>query len=270
MALSLLGFALFCLLLAAAPTASAMVTLTATDAGFVTSAGGSAKGDGTVVPAATFNYSVGWEVHYMDGSLGVPPGSTPLTAMVRNNYFVFDLTSVTTTILSATFIVNAGTYESSGAAELLELYSPGSVAAALMDADSLLAASAIGTTSFDMPSDPAVGVAMMHFGNLTGGPIIGAAPVSMADDDMDLMISIAPGFLNAHLGSRVVFGGALSSLTMAGTPEAIMGFTGPDIAGGTTPLLVPKLELTLVPEPGRGILLLLGAATAIFRRRRPN
>ena len=79
-----------------APAAAAEV-VTATDAGFVTMAGGSAKGDGTVAPDATYNYSVGRELHYGAGAL-----FSPLAAMDRKNYFVFDLTGITDTIVSAT------------------------------------------------------------------------------------------------------------------------------------------------------------------------
>jgi hypothetical protein len=56
---------------------AAVITLTATDAGFVTEMGGSAKGDGTISPA-DYNYSVGYEVHFADGSL-----SGPLAPMLR-------------------------------------------------------------------------------------------------------------------------------------------------------------------------------------------
>lgn len=260
---ALLGGALTCMVLWVVPTAPA-ITLTATDAGFVTSMGGSAKGDGTVSPA-TYNYSVGWEVHYVDGSLGIPPGSTPLAPMDRKNYFVFDLTGVTTPIATALFTVNAGTYESSDPTETLDLFAPGVMGPAIGDADFLLAENAMGPTKFDEPFDVAVGVAMAHYGNVTAGPAIGTTAVAMIDDDMDLSISIDVEFLNSFLGSVIVFGGELSSLTATGTPEAIMGFTGPDIPGGDP--LTPTLELTLVPEPGTGLLLLLGGGIVLFRRR---
>ena len=47
------------------------ILVPASDAGFVTEAGGSAKGDGTVSGAesATYNYSVGRELHYSSGAL---------------------------------------------------------------------------------------------------------------------------------------------------------------------------------------------------------
>lgn len=238
---------------------AAPILLEATDAGFVTSAGGSAKGDGTLVPPATYNYSVGWEVHYVDGSLGMPPGSTPLAAMERKNYFVFDLTGITTPITSAAFLVNAGTYESSDPTETLSLHAPIDVGAALGESGFLLSEHAVGPTAFDEPSDPAVLTAMGLYGGVTGGPSIGSASVSAADDDMELVIPIDTGFLNAHLGSLVIFGGELSTLTAAGTPEAIMGFTGPDIPSGDP--LTPKLIVETIPTPGAlggGLILLTG------------
>jgi hypothetical protein len=68
-----------------------IVVLDATDAGFVTVMGGSAKGDATLAPSAKYNYSVGRELHYATGALG-----PTFAAMDRKNYFVFDLTDRST------------------------------------------------------------------------------------------------------------------------------------------------------------------------------
>jgi len=88
------------------PAAQA-VTLDAIDSGFITSAGGSDKFDALAAPGAKYNYSVGWELHYPGG--GLMP-STPLIEMDRKNYFVFDLSGVTSPILSASIelVVPAG------------------------------------------------------------------------------------------------------------------------------------------------------------------
>jgi len=48
------------------------VPLLAVDLGFVTEVGGSAKGDGTLAPGATYNYSAGREEHYAGGFLSPP------------------------------------------------------------------------------------------------------------------------------------------------------------------------------------------------------
>jgi len=57
----------FVFLLAAAvfsmnSAAADIITMDALDSGFVTEMGGSAKGDGTIIGAATYNYSVGQEL----------------------------------------------------------------------------------------------------------------------------------------------------------------------------------------------------------------
>ncbi len=237
-----------------------ILEIIATDAGFVTEAGGSAKGDGTIVPMATFNYSVGWELHYGEGAL-----FTPLEPMNRKNYFVFDLTGVTTPITKAAFVVNAGIYESPDDLEVLVLHAPGDPGAALADASFLYEANTIGPTEFDELTDPAIMVAMAMYGTLTDGPAIGSTMISADDDETDLIISIDPDYLNGFLGKKVIFGGVIPSLEMMGTPEAVMGFTGPDIPGGDP--LTPKLFLETIPSPGTAIVL-FGAMLVGARRRR--
>ena len=70
----------FSLLLAVWSLAAAgraeIVVLDATDAGFVTVMGGSAKGDATLAPSAKYNYSVGRELHYATGALGPLPNES--------------------------------------------------------------------------------------------------------------------------------------------------------------------------------------------------
>ena len=164
-------------------------------------------------------------------------------------------------------MVNAGTYESSDPTETLDLHEPGSLGAAIFDADFLLVENGVGPSAFDDPGDPAIGVAMASYRNLTAGPMVGSATVAMIDEDMDLMIPIAPGFLNGFLGGPVVIGGELSSLTATGTPEAIMGFTGPDIPLGLADPLTPSLVLTLIPEPVSTALALLAVGLTLCQRR---
>lgn len=238
-----------------------IVEIIAMDAGFVTEAGGSAKGDGTIVPMATYNYSVGWELHYSEGAL-----FTPLEPMNRKNYFVFDLTGVTKPITKAAFVVNAGIYESPDDFEVLDLHAPGDPGAALADAAFLLDANKIGPTEFDEPTDPAIMVAMAMYGTLTDGPAIGSTMISAADDGVDIIISIDPDYLNGFLGKKVIFGGELATLEMMGTPEAAMGFTGPDIPGGDP--LTPKLLLETIPTPGTAVVLFGAVLAGAYRRRR--
>ncbi len=139
------------------PANAVAVTLSAVDSGFVTSAGGSAKGDGTLAVGATYNYSVGYELHYATGALGMPPGSTPLAAMDKNNYFVFDLSSLGAPILTATLLLPAGTLESVDGVETFDVVVPAVPMAALGDAGTLMMAHAAGSTAFDSPMDSSRG-----------------------------------------------------------------------------------------------------------------
>ena len=93
--------------------------------------------------------------------------------MLRNNYFVFDLTGIAPgSIVGATLKVNAGTYESVDASEAYTLGAPADPGAALGDAMFLFGTNAAGMTEFDAPTDPAIGVAMALYGNIGSGPSI--------------------------------------------------------------------------------------------------
>jgi hypothetical protein len=226
-------------LLAQAHSAQAIV-LSAVDSGFVTMAGGSSKGDGTIAPGATFNYSVGYELHYSTGALGMPPGTTPLAPMDRNNYFVFPLGMVSGPIVSATLLLPAGMLESVDGVEMFDVVAPVAPLMALGDAGALMGAHGMGPGAFDSPMDPAVGIASALYGNIEGGAgfLLGSKAITPADDMS--VISIPP----------------------SGTPQQPFGFTSPMIPGmGPS---VPKLDITVVPEPGTAVLLVV-AAGAIIR-----
>jgi hypothetical protein len=240
---------------------------TATDAGFVTVAGGSAKGDGTLFSPATFNYSVGFELHFASGALG-----SPLAPMDRNNYFVFDLSGVVGgTITSATLMVYTGVYESVDPVEEFVLVGPIDPGAALGQAGFLLAANAFGSSAFDDPDDPAIAEAKALYANLAGGPgPFGSILISPADDGAILSIPLGPGgvdYLNALAGGPVLLGGTVVTIDpAAGFPQQPFGFTGPDIPGGD--LLTPTLVLTVVPAPAAGCALLAPLGAVATRRRR--
>ncbi len=250
---------------------------------FVTEAGGSSKGDGTVVPGAEFNYSVGQEEHFADGSLG-----SGLAFVDRKNYFIFDLSTVTDTIVSATFHVYMGPdsgmpfpamngYESLDMTEEYALSATSSLAAAdaLGIADDLIVAAMTGGASaFDDGSDLMVMAAADMYAIMGDGPIVGGLTTSPADNGLILSISFTPDgivYLNSHLGDAVILSGSILSVGSPSTTESIFGFTGPDIADVLAPgpdPLIPELELTTVPEPSSAALLGLGGLALILRRRK--
>ncbi len=252
----------------ALPLDAAIVTLTATDSGFVTEAGGSAKGDGAFPTSATYNYSVGFELHYATGNY-----SGTFAPMDRKNYFVFDLTSVTDPIVSATLMLNAGTYESVHPTESYAVAATSDAAGALMRIDSLLASHFIGSTEFDGPADPAITKAMELHGLLADGPLLGGIMVSAGLDDTTLSIPILPGYVSAFLGTRLVLGGkVLTVFPPDGTPQQPFGFTDFDVPGAGP--LVAKLVLTTldstgtVPEPSTAALAIVGLLSLGFRKLR--
>ena len=259
--------------LAAHPTRAAIVTLDATDAGFITMAGGSAKGDSTVASSAKYNHSVGRELHYATGALGAP-----LVAMDRKNYFVFDLTAVTTTITSATLKIYAGVYESVDPSEAYHLRQIDDQVGALGDADAL-GAPGLTPADFDSPADPLVGMAASMYTKIPGSPppgppLHGMAVIASVLDGTMISISLTPdgiAFLNSRLGMRVILGGNCPTATPApghalpDTPQQPFGFSGTDIPGGDP--LSPDLILDVIPAPGAPATFVL-AAGALLRRRR--
>jgi len=250
------------------------ITIDATDSGFVTVAGGSSKGDGTV-SAATYNYSVGQELHYPDGALF----SMPFVHMDRNNYFVFDLGGLSGTIVSAKLRIAAGILETdAGPTETFDLIAPSDSGAALSDATMLLIGNGIGPSEFDEPTDPLVGVAGALYGNIEGGTgsVLGTAVISSADDGSAIEIPLAPpgiGYIESFLGGPLFLGGSVSSIDTADMTEQPFGGVEPDIPGD---VLVPELEITfasqaVIPEPSTltlAVLGLLSLGRTTQRRRR--
>ena len=238
---------------AATPAAAAELALPATDAGFVTEAGGSAKGDGTVVSAATYNYSAGFELHYGTGAL-----FAPLAPMFRKNYFVFDLSPAAAPIVAAKLVLWTGTLETADAFELYVLKETTDMPAAV-GLEAALAAGA-GPADFDSPSDPLVMAAAALYAVLGDGTLtLGGIVLTPAADDSFVEITLGPAalaYLSAFAGGPVVLGGLVPSAEPPAFPQQPFGFTGPDLPGGDpkTPLLV----VTTIPEPATVALWLCG------------
>lgn len=112
----------------AAPTTAASLDFDAADSGFLTSEGGASKFDG-IVSGADFNYSVGREVITPGGGINF---TEPPVPGLKRNYFVFDLTGLTGTVIGATLELGlvapvggtmvTGGYTSPDATETFELY----------------------------------------------------------------------------------------------------------------------------------------------------
>lgn len=242
-----------------------IIHLDATDSGFVTERGGSAKGDGTVAPSAKFNYSVGFEAHYTNGALFAPTGP-----LLRKNYFVFDLSGVTGEVLSASLELSAGVYESGDPTETYAIREIADQAGALGDADAL--AGGLVPTEFDEPTDPLVGMADALYDKIPGpgpGPLFLASFVMTSNlnaSTIEIVLNAAGiAHLNSNLGSRVILGGFVSTVTGTNDPQQPFGFTGSDM---------PVLELTgvvLVPEPSVLLMVMMAAgAGMILARARPR
>lgn len=268
-------------LLFVAPAQSATVSLTADSSGFVTSAGGSSNFDALGAPDALSNYSAGWEVHFGDGALG-----SPTVAMQRKNYFVFDLSSVTGPITSATLSLfnPIGGYESTDASETYEIgaTAPGAVPAVLSDLTAI--AGVAFTTEVDdpCPTDPLICIAAGLFTSLgdslgplppgapdPGKSVLASAVMTAASDGtiVDLVFtSIGIDYLNLFAGSTVVLAGGVSTAADGApsgpgvVPQSVFGFTGLSTTGPTPPAL--DIEFSVVPLPA-GIWL-LGSALGLL------
>jgi hypothetical protein len=103
-----------------------------------------------------------------------------------------------------------------------------------------------------------VGIAAALYGNIEGGtgiPIASLA-ISSLDDFTTLSIPLSPmgvSYLNTFLAGPVILGGSVPSISVpSGTPQQPFGFTAPEIPGSGSS--VPKLVVTLVPEPSSFVL----------------
>ncbi|MBL8349119.1 MAG: PEP-CTERM sorting domain-containing protein [Burkholderiaceae bacterium] len=253
--------------IAAAPAAAASFAIPASDAGFVTVAGGSAKGDSTLAPAAKYNYSVGFELHYAAGDLSPPP----FAPMLRKNYFVFDLSAVTEPIASAKLVLWTGTLETADPSETYLLKESTDMPAVLGLATAV--ASGTSTSDYDDPGDALVTAAATLYGKLgDGAMVLGGTVLTKAMDDSFVEIVLSPsavGYLTGFAGGKLLLAGLVPSVDGAppAFPQQPFGFTGPDIPGGDP--LTPMLLVTTVPEPAAGWLILAGGlALAGLRRRR--
>lgn len=223
-------------------------TLTATDTGFVTPAGGSSKFDGLISPA-TFNYSVGWELICSLG--GICPSPSFFAYGEKKNYFVFDLGSVAKPVAAASIFIDvpgAG-YTSADSTEEFILSGTG---VPLTDLDILKEPKTPGEiTAGHIATAAAVFSGLTDefdvFGSAFASAILGAAD---AGKTLELVLDGAGvAYINAAIssGGSVIFGGKLVSLaaSSSGPAEEVFSFSD-----STSPIV--EMELKLVPLPAAG------------------
>ena len=171
-----------------------------------------------------------------------------------HNFFVFDLTSVTGLVVSAS----------------LELYNPDNILPALKgyispDATESYTLYDVSTPIATVQASNVGAAGQAVYNDLGSGVDFGQMTVSAADNGSIVSIVLnAAGLdaLNAALGGQFALGGALTTLGGADT-EYVFGFS---VALGNPDVRRLVIETSAVPEPA--LLLLLGPAIAVALRRR--
>ncbi len=222
--LSSLPRRLVCSLLAAAaltaPAVAATLQVTATDSGFYAS-------NGNHTPQ---------NQNYLTGRFDTTE---------RRSFFVFDLAGVSGAVTGATLNL----FNPDVSAFLKGYVSPDpSEALAVFDVSTPISTLTLGGLGL-------VGV----FDDLGTGIQYDTVVVSPADNGRTVSIGFnAAGIaaINAALGGRIAFGGALTTLGAGVADEHVFGFSTTPFAGGD----VRRLDLTVVPEPATWVLLALGLA----------
>ena len=164
---------------------------------------------------------------------------------IRNHFMVFDLSSISETVIGAELQIYAPAYGSTDPFETYEIYDIST------DISSIL--------------DGTAGVA--GFNDMQSGNLYGSTDVSSADNGTTLSIQLTPSAvqdINDQLGGWLALGGTVSTLDYLNPrqEEIFVGTNSGNPADGVS------LVLTIIPEPSVMGLLLLGCGILALRRRR--
>lgn len=173
-------------------------------------------------------------------TIGRPSSSSP----VVNHFFVFDLSSVSETVVGAELRVESNWYLSDDPSETYVMYD-------------------VATDIFDLRGGYGDGIST--FNDLQSGNSYGNTSVSSADNGTMVHIALntqAIQDISAGLGGQFAIGGTVSTLDMI-TPREEEVFMFTDTAN---PADGVELVLTLIPEPSALGLLLVGCGMLALRR----
>lgn len=195
--------------------------------------------------------------HHMNYYIGY---SIPSTPVERRNFFVFPIPSLDASIVSAK----------------LKLYLPGppSLPSGYISSEPTeeyrISGSPFPVDGFvgAFMGSPAITPPMISamYGTLGGMPPFGLAVISGDLSGSDVVIDLTPegiAALNASLGMPIVIGGRLTDIhpEMPGMPPSELVFAYTDV-GAHPDIVMPRLELTTIPEPTStfvgGLVLLFG------------
>jgi len=168
-------------------------------------------------------------------------GEVPSGSVQYHNFFVFDLSSVSGTIISAELRLRnpAGGFSSTDATETYEIFD-------------------VSTSTATLTGGGAGLVAV--YADLASGTMYASQVVSAADNGTTIVIPLnaaAISDLNAASG-LFAFGGVLTTTVVGGANEFLFGLTGSPSVLADTQLVVTTDETAAVPEPSTFVLAALG------------
>lgn len=226
---------------------------------------GSFIGTPTPESPTTENYSAGFIID------AGKPVDDPFKVFVRRNYFVFDLSSITSPVVSPTLVLPLGGYVSD-----VEMHTY------LVTSSSFSAAEIADPTLVDPVAGQAEIFATMGVAGAPDQMLLG--DVDIVKDEIpglgtppEVSISIDEAFFNTMIGGELVLTARMASDDgptdfgppgLAGDERIIFAFTNPneDFVDSTLGITArPRIEFSAVPEPGSFAFLLV-CGVVLYRR----